>query len=78
MTEKEYLELERRIAERDKVRAMAAEMTSDKKEKISFSRAEALRAEQRGETPWGESGGGTGTGKIAGGAFERMQIQFEG
>jgi len=54
MNQSEYDALEKRIAERDRIKAMADDLTKSKKDAIANRLSESKKATLRGEKPWNQ------------------------
>jgi hypothetical protein len=78
MTEQEYNEREKRIAERDRIRSMAADLQKSRKECFMARNEESKRARIRGEKPFCGSAEGAMKIKTSGGSFLREKIQYTG
>ena len=77
MNDKEYEELERRIEERKRIKAMAADLAKSKKETLANRRSENMRDSTTLEKAWGGEGSSKRA-KIAGDSFTAIQIRNEG
>ena len=78
MTEKEYLELEKRIAEREKFDRWKAEEELDKHERRCANALERSRMAEAGENPFPDDGAPVSRAKVAGDSFTRLQLSTEG
>jgi hypothetical protein len=76
MSDREMEELDRRIAERNRIKAMASDLENSRKDAHEHRKAETKRAHAKGEKPFFGTGEGTTKAKTCGGAFERIQIQI--
>jgi hypothetical protein len=74
MNEKEYAELEARIAARDKLNSWKQDMETSRHERLSHTISESKKATARRERPFGDCAGECKA-KHAGGDFMRIQIQ---
>ena len=75
MNEREYEALERRIEERNRVKAMAADLAQSRKETSANRKAENNRNPTTIEKSWGGSSKSPSRAKIAGDSFESIQIR---
>lgn len=78
MNEREYEALERRIKERNRIKAMAADLEQSRKETIANRKSENLRDGTTIEKAWGGSGDAPKRAKISGDSFIAMQIRISG
>jgi len=78
MTDKEYQELEERIEQRNRIKAMADDLATSRKDTFKARNAESTRCRKRGEKVFVDSGESSPSVKSSGGLFQRTQIQLEG
>ena len=78
MNDKEYEELERRIEERNRIKAMAADLEESRKETMRNRQEENIRDGTSIEKAWGGFGEAPRKPKIAGDLFNAIQISNEG
>jgi hypothetical protein len=78
MNDREYEALERRVEERKRIKAMAADLAQSRKETMAHRQAENIRDGTSIEKAWGGSGGSPKRAKIAGDSFTAIQIRNGG
>ena len=77
MTDKEYEELERRIAERNRIKAMVADMDECEKERRAETASNEARFRYSGGLLFGDAGGSNGKSRLAGDSFIHEQIRTD-
>ena len=75
MTDKEYEALERKIEERNRIKAMVADLEQSKKEAADNRREELKRDDTSINKAWGGGGKEPSRAKIAGDLFQKTQIR---